>query len=346
MLFFKIDVDVFLSASKESNNIVSVSSFFFPGVYVMEDHMTRSLKPLHLIWIRTISFHDSVSWWLGFVKTEDEFVFFHSQIGSQFHWRVRDDPVIFSHYEIVDHTRASDWNYAALNKLSILIEKRIGYNATSGLVVDAVSKAKELASFSIHLWMGGDVVGQLSSKIIKSDTLYVKTFLVSINLDIKWEVWFISAVSLFLMMSKWCVSSTVSKFLNISTMFVPNFFFKIKESTLHKSRYVKEFTGSNENWSTLLNFCSESWSLEISITIKDFTILNSKSVNHGVSVKKVSSSIVRMVLSVWTVSQINTVDVCRDFTFRYLEYLVEFFFLSTQKISFEHWVCSGVNFQL
>jgi hypothetical protein len=61
MFFFKIDVDVVLGTTEASDDAVAVFSFFFPGVHVMENHVTWGLKPLNLVRALAVSFHDTIS---------------------------------------------------------------------------------------------------------------------------------------------------------------------------------------------------------------------------------------------------------------------------------------------
>jgi len=85
VLFFKVDIDSCLGASKKFDNLVSILVDVFPSIYKVEYVMVWKFKPLYLIWVKTMSLHDTISCWFFLIKVENEFAFFDHQIWSHFH---------------------------------------------------------------------------------------------------------------------------------------------------------------------------------------------------------------------------------------------------------------------
>lgn len=85
MLFLEVDIDPCLGATKKSDDLVSILVDVFPSIHEVEHVMVWKFKPLYLIWVETVSLHDTISCWFFLIKVENEFAFFDHQIWSHLH---------------------------------------------------------------------------------------------------------------------------------------------------------------------------------------------------------------------------------------------------------------------
>lgn len=104
MLLIKGDLDVFLRASVENDDGLTLLVDLFPSVHVVEDVMCWQVKPLDLGWVLAKLLHDCVSGWLLLVKLEYEASVCHGFVWLELEGEVWNDNVIVSDWEVVDHS--------------------------------------------------------------------------------------------------------------------------------------------------------------------------------------------------------------------------------------------------
>ena len=107
---------------------------------------------------------------------------------------------------------------------------------------------------------------------------------------------------------------------------------KCKEHLRHSYSSI-HLANSGSNCASSSSLILKSVGLQISIAIEKFSIFNSAGVEHCITIKEMISIAWRFVFWIWTISQIDTVDVSGYFPRYYFLDFVWLFFLNSSKIS-------------
>jgi len=74
--------------------------------------------------------------------------------------------------------------------------------------LNIVTKCKHIASLSVDLWMGRDVVFKLTTEVVMTNAEDIKVLFALIDLDVEWIVGLKESIGFVAMLSKGCVSNT------------------------------------------------------------------------------------------------------------------------------------------
>lgn len=121
MLLIQFNINLGLSTTEKLDNCITVFIGLLPCIHIMKNIVIGKLKPLDLLGIHAASFHYSISGGFGFIIVEDKLAL-HDKIGSQLHWEVWEDGVVFGDCEVVDHSGVGDGDVDARSTFSILVE--------------------------------------------------------------------------------------------------------------------------------------------------------------------------------------------------------------------------------
>ena len=126
---------------------------------------------------------------------------------------------------------------------------------------------------------------KLSFEVIMSNTENVELFLLGINFDVVWVVGLEKCVGLVAELTNGSVSGT--SLMHVVLNPVAYQLLQSKENDLEQSELVEELTGPNLQRSLGFQLLEELWRSCVFIAIVDFAILQSNSVNHGVTIETV-----------------------------------------------------------
>ena len=107
MLLIKIDINLSLSAPEHLDHSLTLIVSILPSIYKMENIVVWKLKPLNLVSILAMSLHDPVSSRLFLVILENKFAL-KNEVDSELHRQVRENNVVLSDWEVMDHSYGGD----------------------------------------------------------------------------------------------------------------------------------------------------------------------------------------------------------------------------------------------
>jgi hypothetical protein len=155
---------------------------------------------------------------------------------------------------------------------------------------------------------------KLAIEIITSDRFDVKAILRLVKLYSEWQIAFYQSVSVFLVMSHSSIWTANGQLVNIGHMPVSTGSLKLSEDRSKKSTFVSHFYYSCNNGPTSGLFFLPSFTVEPSIAVVELTILYSHGVNHGITVKPMVALVLWDIFSIWSISQVNSIDVIWNFS--------------------------------
>ena len=76
----------------------------------METVMGGNIEPHDVVGMILISWHDSISAGFVFVKMENKLFFLDGILWVSLEWKIRENNVVFSNLEVVDHSGGRNWD--------------------------------------------------------------------------------------------------------------------------------------------------------------------------------------------------------------------------------------------
>ena len=212
--------------------------------------------------------------------------------------------------------------------LTVLVDQRV----MDEWIFDIVTEGEQVSCFSVHLGVRWHVVSKLTIEVIMSDTVDVKILLVPIDLDFKWEVGLEKSVSFFTVLNKGGVCDTILVF--VKRLGESDFFLKAVYQGLDHTWTRHDFTSSDFQCLSCFKFLKEFWRLSISIAIEKLSVFDSHSVDHWVTVEPLMSTVWWYKFGVWTISEVDSVDIFRNPTLDNVDDLIWLLFRDWSEITF------------
>jgi len=106
----QIDSEPVPDDCEHGDNGLTFTVLLFPGIDVMETIMSRNVKPLDVVGMIVVSWHDSISAWFLLVEVENKLLLLDGILWVSFEWKIREDNVIFSNLEVMNHSGGCYWN--------------------------------------------------------------------------------------------------------------------------------------------------------------------------------------------------------------------------------------------
>jgi hypothetical protein len=177
-----------------------------------------------------------------------------------------------------------------------------------------------------------------------SNTNNVQAFLLGINLDVEWKIGLKECICLFAELTNCSVGCT--SLVHMWLMFIPNDLLKFENKNLKQAEFVEKLSSPDIQSTFSLQLLQELWCSRLFIAIIDLAILQSNSVNHGVTIKAVMAVVLGEELRVWAVSEVDSIDVGWNSTGNDVYHLVGVFMVNWSKVTPEEWVSSWFNVKL
>jgi len=114
--------------------------------------------------------------------------------------------------------------------------------------------------------------------------------------------------------------------------------FELRKNNFEKSTFESHFTNSCDDGTASFILEFHSLALEPSVTVVEFTVLDSHCMNHCITIKPMMTFVFWHVLYIWSISQVNTCDVSRYFSLDNLCNLVWLLSVDRTKITEHNWI--------
>lgn len=207
-----------------------------------------------------------------------------------------------------------------------------------------VTKGKHFASFSVDLGMSRDIVLKLTIEVIVSNAEDIKVLLALIDLNVKWEVGLEESISFVTMLSKGSVCNTI--FVFMKRWDISDIFLDFENQGLDHTSAREEFSSSDFECITSFDFLEEFWGLRVSVAVEELSVFDSHSMDHRVAIEPVVSAVRRNKIGVWSISEVDSADVIRNFTLNHIDALVGLLLSNWSEVTLKNWVLLRVNFEL
>ena len=96
----------------------------------------------------------------------------------------------------------------------------------------------------------------------------------------------------------------------------------------------EEFSSSDCQGLTSFNLLEVLWSLSVSVAVEQLSVFDSHCVDHGVAIKPVVSSVRWNKFGVWSISEVHSVDVVRNFAIDNINHFVRLLLSNWSEVAF------------
>ena len=184
-------------------------------------------------------------------------------------------------------------------------------------------------------------MGKLSLKIVVANADYVQVLLFSIDLDVEWVVGFQKGIGLVSELTECRVGNT--SLMLVVLNLVTNSLLKCMKNSFEQSLLIEKLSSPDVERLTGIQLLEELWSPGHLIAIVDFSVLQSNSVNHGVTIKSMMAVVLWEELRIWTISKVDAVDVGWNLASYDVNHLIRVLVVNRSKVTLEEWVVAWSN---
>jgi len=112
---------------------------------------------------------------------------------------------------------------------------------------------------------------------------------------------------------------------------------------LEHASFESHFTDSDHNGLSIFVFFYHLWTLNPPIAIVQLSIFDPESMDHCITVKPMMALVLRKILCIWSIPQVNAVDIIGNLASNNLGNLVRLFRFNRAKVTTQDWVWLPVN---